>query len=396
MNQRVLSWQQRYGLVLSFVLALAATLLAFPITAHAADEAGNVFSSSSDNPSSIEGDLYWIGRALDLDNTTVGRDVLAAGETLDIDNTQVGGSIRTAGKTINISKTNVGGNLTLAGQYITVDKSTSVAGAYIAGQDINLSGTVKTATLCGETVVLDGTVTGNVSVYAEKLIITKNASLLGNVKATLSEKPKIDDNARIANPINVTFDEEEEDKEATQGIAGILGTIMGYFFSGISTAVIALIIAWILPHTVNSSAGIALKQPSKIIVPGALALIAIVPTLFMIIVAAFGIPVTGILSFTAIQCAILCILTCIPFASASLAPAVLNSLSRQIATVVGGFAVGVVSHLPYIGFIIGIASFIYLAGYVIHSIGEGVKGNRPQPPASGPDSLPPTPGSPIQ
>ena len=206
MDRRVLSWQQRHGFALSFALALAVALFAFPIAAHAADEAGNVFSSSSSNPSSIEGDLYWIGRALDLDSTTVGRDVLAAGETLDIDNTQVGGSIRTAGKTINISKTSVDGNLTLAGQYVTVDKSSSAAGAYIAAQDINLSSSVKTAALYGETVVLDGTVTGNVSIYAEKLIITKNASLLGNVKATLSEKPTIDDNAHIERPINVTFD----------------------------------------------------------------------------------------------------------------------------------------------------------------------------------------------
>ena len=304
MDHRVLSWQQRHGFALSFALALAVALFAFPIAAHAADEAGNVFSGSSSNPSSIEGDLYWIGRALDLDSTTVGRDVLAAGETLDIDNTQVGGSIRTAGKTINISKTSVDGNLTLAGQYVTVDKSSSAAGAYIAAQDINLSSSVKTAALYGETVVLDGTVTGNVSIYAEKLVITKNASLLGNVEATLSEKPTIDDNAHIEHPINVTFDKAKgEDGGAAQGIASVLGSIMGYLFSGISTAVIALIIAWILPRAVNSSTDIALKQPSKIIVPGMLALIAIVPMLFMIIVAAFGIPVTGILSFTTIQCA---------------------------------------------------------------------------------------------
>lgn len=397
MDHRVLSWQQRHGFALSFVLALAVALFAFPIAAHAADEAGNVFSISSSNPSSIEGDLYWIGRALDLDSTTVGQDVLAAGETLDIDNTQVGGSIRTAGKTINISKTSVDGNLTLAGQHVTVDKSSSAAGAYIAAQDINLSSSVKTAALYGETVILDGTVTGNVSIYAEKLIITKNASLLGNVEATLSEKPTIDDNAHIERPINVTFDKAKgEDGGAAQGIASVLGSIMGYLFSGISTAVIALIIAWILPRAVNSSADIALKQPSKIIVPGMLALIAIVPMLFMIIVAAFGIPVTGILSFTTIQCAILCILTCIPFASASLAPAVLNSLPRQAATVVGGFVAGVANHLPFIGFVIGIASFIYLAGYAIHCIGESMKGNRPQPPAGDPDSLPPMPGSPIQ
>lgn len=229
MDHRVLSWQQRHGFALSFALALAVALFAFPIAAHAADEAGNVFSSSSSNPSSIEGDLYWIGRALDLDSTTVGRDVLAAGETLDIDNTQVGGSIRTASKTINISKTSVDGNLTLAGQYVTVDKSSSAAGAYIAAQDINLSSSVKTAALYGETVVLDGTVTGNVSIYAEKLVITKNASLLGNVEATLSEKPTIDDNAHIVHPINVTFDKAKgEDGGAAQGIASVLGSIMGF------------------------------------------------------------------------------------------------------------------------------------------------------------------------
>ncbi len=395
MSHNVSSRSRRHGLVLSLVLTLAASLFAFPAAAHAADEAGNVFSSSSSNPSSIDGDLYWIGRALDLDNTAVGRDVIAAGETLDIDSTQVGGSIRAAGKTINISKTSVEGNLTLAGQNIVIDTNTSAAGAYIAGQDIKLSGTITTTALYGETVILDGTVTGNVSIHADKLVITKNASLLGNVEVTVSEKPQIDNDARVANPINVTFD-EKEDEGATQGITDILGTIMEYPFSGISTAIIALIIAWILPRAVHSSANVVCKQPSKIIVPGLLALIAIVPMVFMLVLAAFGIPVSGILSFTSIQCAVLCSLVCIPFASASLAPAVLGSLPRQAATIVGGFAVGVVSHLPFMGFVIGVTCFIYLAGYVIYSIGEGMKDNCPQSPTGGPNSLPPTPGSPIQ
>ena len=66
-------------IALLFVLiALALTVL--PTASFAGtDTAGNVLATEADsNPSSAEGDLYWAGQSLNLDDASIGRDNIAA------------------------------------------------------------------------------------------------------------------------------------------------------------------------------------------------------------------------------------------------------------------------------------------------------------------------------
>lgn len=78
--------------ILFALIALAITVL--PTASFAGtDTAGNVLATDNDaNPSGVDGDLYWAGQALNLDDASIGRDIIAAGESLSIRDCTVGGA----------------------------------------------------------------------------------------------------------------------------------------------------------------------------------------------------------------------------------------------------------------------------------------------------------------
>ena len=72
--------------ILFALIALAITVL--PTASFAGtDTAGNVLATDNDaNPSGVEGDLYWAGQALNLDDVSIDRDIIVntvGGSTAD-------------------------------------------------------------------------------------------------------------------------------------------------------------------------------------------------------------------------------------------------------------------------------------------------------------------------
>lgn len=112
--------QARIALLFALI-ALALTVL--PTASFAGtDTAGNVLATEVDsNPSGVEGDLYWAGHNLNLDDTSINRDIIAAGDSLSIRDCTVGGAIRLAARTIDISKTAIDGSVTVAGQHVVLN-----------------------------------------------------------------------------------------------------------------------------------------------------------------------------------------------------------------------------------------------------------------------------------
>lgn len=89
------SHKMRRCLLMAFAL-IALALTALPTASFAGtDTAGNVLATEADSDtSSAEGDLYWAGQSLNLDDASIGRDIIAAGESLSIRDCTVGGAIR--------------------------------------------------------------------------------------------------------------------------------------------------------------------------------------------------------------------------------------------------------------------------------------------------------------
>ena len=153
--------------ILFALIALALTAL--PTASFAStDTAGNVLATEVDStPSGVEGDLYWAGQSLNLDDASIGRDIIAAGESLSIRDCTVGGAVRLAARTIDIAKTTIDGSVTVAGQHVVLNTGSTANCFYAAGETVALRGSAKSAALAGDTVTIDGTVDGDVEVWAD-------------------------------------------------------------------------------------------------------------------------------------------------------------------------------------------------------------------------------------
>ena len=240
-------------IVLLFALiALALTVL--PTASFAGtDTAGNVLATEADsNPSGAEGDLYWAGQNLNLDDASIDRDIIAAGDSLSIRDCTVGGAVRLAARTIDISKTAIDGSVTVAGQHIVLNTGSTANCFYAMGETVALRGSAKSAALAGSTVTIDGTVDGDVEVWADKLILGKNAHITGTVNAHVSEDPERAEGAQVGS-LKIDRTENENTSTINDAIGGIVA-------AALSTCFVAIILELVFPRATASAAGMFLPS----------------------------------------------------------------------------------------------------------------------------------------
>lgn len=345
---------------LFFALALIAlALVALPAAAFAGtDTAGNVLATDENStPSGVEGDLYWAGQSLNLDDASIDRDIIAVGETLSIRDCTVGGAVRLAARTIDIAKTTIDGSVTVAGQHVVLNADSAANCFYAVGETVALRGSTKSAVLAGDTVTIDGTVDGDVEVWADKLILGKNARITGTVNAHVSEDPERAAGAEVgALKIDRT-----ENESATTTVNDIIGGIVA---AALSTCFIALLLELIFPRATASAAGMLHQRPTPLWVSGLVGTVAIVPAALLLIISIAGLSLAGALLCTVIGIA----LVSTAFAGCAIARMVGHNQNRYAMAAVGGVAAGALTGLPLIGDFISGVAFVFMLGYVIQII----------------------------
>ena len=338
------------------LIVLALTVL--PTASFAGtDTAGNVLTSEADsNPSGVAGDLYWAGQSLNLDDASIGRDIIAAGDSLSIRDCTVGGAIRLAARTIDISKTAIDGSVTVAGQHVVLNTGSTANCFYAMGDTVALRGSTKSAALAGDTVTIDGTVEGDVDVWADKLVLGKNARITGTVNAHVSEDPERAAGAEVgALKIDRT---ENEDTSTLNDIVG------GVVAAALSTCFIALLLELVFPRATASAAGMLRQRPTPLWVSGLLGTIAVVPTILLLIISIAGLSLAGTLLCAVIGVA----LVSTAFAGCAIARMVGHNQNRYAMAAVGGIAAGALTGLPLVGDFISGVAFVFMLGYVIQII----------------------------
>lgn len=337
---------------------IALALTALPTTSFAGtDTAGNVLATDNDvDPSGVDGDLYWAGQSLNLDDASIGRDIIAAGESLTIRDCTVGGAVRLAARTIDISKTAIDGSVTVAGQHVVLNTGSAANCFYAMGETVALRGSTKSAALAGDTVTIDGTVEGDVDVWADKLVLGKNARITGTVNAHVSEEPERAAGAKVgALKIDRT---ENEDTSTLNDIVG------GIVAAALSTCFVALLLELAFPRATASAAGMLHQRPTPLWVSGLLGTIAIVPAVLLLIISIAGLSLAG-----ALMCAVIGVaLVSTAFAGCAIARMVGHNQNRYAMAAVGGVAAGALTGLPLIGDFISGVAFVFMLGYVIQII----------------------------
>ena len=352
---------------------IALALAALPAAAFAGtDTAGNVLATDSDsNPSGVEGDLYWAGQSLDLDDASIDHDIIAAGESLSIRDCTVGGAVRLAARTIDIAQTAVDGSVTVAGQHVVLNTDSTANCFYAAGETVALRGSVKSAALAGDTVTIDGTVDGDVEVWADKLILGKNARISGTVNARVSEDPERAAGAEVG-ALKIDHTESEDTSSANDVIGGIVA-------AALSTCFVALLLELVFPRATASAAGMLHQRPTPLWVSGLLGTVAVVPTVLLLIISIAGLSLAG-----ALMCGVIGIaLVSAAFAGCAIARMVGHSQNRYAMAAVGGIIAGVLTAIPLVGDFISGVAFVFTLGCIIQIIWRNAH-LKPQQPANMP------------
>lgn len=334
---------------------IALALTALPTASFAGtDTAGNVLATEVDsNPSGVEGDLYWAGQNLNLDDTSIDRDIIAAGDSLSIRDCTVGGAIRLAARTIDISKTAIDGSVTVAGQHVVLNTGSTANCFYALGETVALRGSAKSAALAGSTVTIDGTVDGDVEVWADKLILGKNARITGTVSAHVSEAPERAAGAEVG-ALKIDRTENEDTSTVNDVIGGIVA-------AALSTCFIALLLELIFPRATASAGGMLHQRPTPLWMSGLLGTVAIVPAVLLLIISIAGLSLAGTL-----LCGVIgIVLVSSAFAGCAIARMVGHNQNRYVMAAVGGIAAGAVTAIPLIGDFISGVAFVFMLGYVI-------------------------------
>lgn len=362
----------RGRLFIAFAL-IALALAALPAAAFAGtDTAGNVLATDNDsNPSGVEGDLYWAGQNLNLDDASIDRDIIAAGDSLSIHDCTVGGAVRLAARTIDIAQTTVAGSVTVAGQHVVLNTDSTASCFYAAGETVALRGSVKSAALAGDTVTIDGTVDGDVEVWADKLILGKNARISGTVNAHVSEDPERASGAEVG-ALKIDRTENEDTSTVNDVIGGIVA-------GALSTCFVALLLELVFPRATASAAGMLHQRPTPLWVSGLLGTVAIVPAVLLLIISIAGLSLAG-----ALMCGVIGIaLVSAAFAGCAIARMVGHSQNRYVMAAVGGIIAGVLTAIPLVGNFISGVAFVFTLGYIIQIIWRNAH-LKPQQPANTP------------
>ena len=347
----------RNRLFIAFAL-IALALAVLPAAAFAGtDTAGNVLATDSDsNPSGVEGDLYWAGQSLDLDDAPIDHDIIAAGESLSIRDCTVGGAVRLAARTIDIAQTTIDGSVTVAGQHVVLNTDSTANCFYAIGETVALRGSVKSAALAGDTVTIDGTVDGDVEVWADKLILGKNARISGTVNAHVSEDPERAAGAEVG-ALKIDRTENEDTSTVNDAIGGIVA-------AALSTCFVALLLELVFPRAIASAAGMLHQRPTPLWVSGLLGTVAVVPTVLQLIISIAGLSLAG-----ALMCGVIGIaLVSAAFVGCAIARMVGHSQNRYAMAAVGGIIAGVLTAIPLVGDFISGVAFVFTLGYIIQII----------------------------
>lgn len=359
------------GRVFIALALVALALAALPAAAFAGtDTAGNVLATDEDStPSGVEGDLYWAGQSLNLDDASIDRDIIAAGDSLSIRDCTVGGAVRLAARTIDIAKTTVDGSVTVAGQHVVLNTDSTASCFYAVGETVALRGSVKSAALAGDAVTIDGTVDGDVEVWADKLVLGKNARITGTVNAHVSEDPERAAGAEVG-ALKIDRTENEDTSTFNDVIGGIVA-------AALSTCFVALLLELVFPRATASAAGMLHQRPTPLWVSGLLGTVAIVPAILLLIISIAGLSLAGTL-----LCAVIGIaLVSTAFAGCAIARMVGHSQNRYAMAAVGGLIAGVLTAIPLVGDFISGVAFVFTLGYIIQIIWRNAH-LKPQQPAN--------------
>lgn len=358
--------------IFALLLALSTTGAAWAVSPdEVKNSAGNVFVDSEGYTSlpenKIDRDFYWAGKDLDLASSEIGGDIVIAGMNLGVADSKVGGSVRAAGKNLTFSNVSTNNNFTVAGQDINLVDCVAEGGTYCAGATVSFTGNAAAGVFAAGKVVLDGTIDGDASIYADVVEIGPNAVITGRLHVESGNEPIVSESAQIGvleyeKEIDVTYADMTDAAEIA-GVVAIVDMLLKVI-SFVGTILFALVLAWLFRRPVEDATAMTRNHAGRIFATGAISLV-VSPLLLVLL---FCLVVTSPIALALLLALVVLGIVAVPFAAASLSRLVFPKMNRIGAAAIGGVVLGVASIIPFLGALVTLAAFAYILGYAIQAL----------------------------
>lgn len=209
----------------------------------------------------VNGDVYCGGMNVTISGNIKG-DVFCAAQTLRVSG-DIKGSVKLAGQSVILSSPNVD-KVGIAGQTVTIDRETEISqDAMLAGQDLSLNGVIgRDLAVAGQNVTIGNLVKRNVTGSVERLTLTSDAQVDGNIEYTSNNELVEQQGASVQGTITKQQPKESQKEMMPFKPIGIL-----YVF--FAMLIISLVLVLLFPRLFN-------KTNERIsILPGKTALIGV-------------------------------------------------------------------------------------------------------------------------
>jgi len=367
MSKHILKWS-----IVSLLAILLMTFTTVSVLAFYA-RSGDIVTIASGEV--IDGDLYVGGETIIIDGTING-DLIAAGRTITV-NGPVNGSIIAAGGTVNINGEVthavrvIGGTLNIIG---TIGRD-----LLVAGDEFIMASTAEIGSdliLGAGTARIDGLINGDINSAVDSLTIASTASIQGKLTYISKNEANIQSGAQISGTITHKLpDVKERLVTGTHRLPsagerlvtiGLWGKVIGFLM----TLVLGIIIILLASKRVKAVTDSIRTRPWASLGWGAIILIFTPIAALIVCITIIGLPLGLIALFLY---AIAIYLTQL-FAGLLIGQLIIGS-SRRVETkaaLVGALALGLailslLRLIPYLGFVIGLATILFGLGAILVS-----------------------------
>lgn len=340
-----------------------------------ADSVGNRFytgDSATMNDTEAKKDIYMGGNNCQINGSTIDQEALIVGYLVSVSDTAIAGSLRTAGYSIDISGTSVDNNITAAANSINIGHDVTADAAILAAQSVFFNGACGDLKAFAQNVTINGTVTGDALISAEKVTIGPNAVIEGTLTVESTKEPNVDENASIT---NLNFEKQTDVENAVEKIsigAKIAHKLLSRLYWIPALMLIAFIFCLVFGKALDGSGTMLMANPAVMLGSGAIALIALPVAVLLLCITYIGLPLAGLLTLLVLPI----LFFSVTFTGAAVGRLVFKTLHPWLASLLGTAILVFVKIVPFLGGLLTFACIIFTLGYLIQLCYAGIKTSR--------------------
>jgi cytoskeletal protein CcmA (bactofilin family) len=329
----------------------------------------------------VLGDAYAVAETV-IVNGTIDGDLIAAAQQVIVDGT-IGGNVRAAGATVTINGS-VGRSVTGLAQHVNLTSNGQIGGSVTAvGQTLDVFGRVgRGMTVAGGTLQLAGPVGGPVLARVETLSVAPTAQLASSLEYQAKQEASLPTGA-VTGAVHFTPTPQQAPRpEPVLNGLFDLGSLIG-LVGGFLLGALAIVL---MPRASARAAELGRQQPWQSFGVGLVVFFATPIAAILVAITLIGIPV----AFTLVALYVLGIVLAYP-AVALVVGTLLTRMVRpdEPLPVLGMLAVGLialhlVTHVPFIGPLVGFCSIVFGLGMLTQAVRRWRRPTTAQPQSTAP------------